>query len=66
MKCSNCSNDAVHQHKENGVSDAYYCDTCLPAPLADRVEQLVISKKPAPTQTKTTKAVETADENPKA
>ena len=56
MKCSNCPADAQFLIADPGVSDIFYCMSCLPQSLRGRANagQLDFPKveTPAPTQTK--------------
>jgi hypothetical protein len=64
MKCSNCPSDANFVIADPGVSEVYYCMSCLPHPLRGRADagQLDLPKTETPTQTKKKAAAPKASE----
>ena len=64
MKCSNCPKDANFVVADPGVSEVYYCMSCLPPSLRGRADagQLDLPKVDAPTQTKKKAAATKASE----
>jgi hypothetical protein len=73
MKCSNCPEDAQFLVADPGVSDVFYCMSCLPQSLRGRADagQLDFSKVEESTQTKKKAAskssdTESTDETPTA
>jgi hypothetical protein len=64
MKCSNCPSDAQFLIADPGVSDVFYCMSCLPQSLRGRADagQLDFPKVEEPTQTKKKAAAPKAPE----
>jgi hypothetical protein len=64
MKCSNCPSDAKFVVADPGVSEVYYCMSCLPQSLRGRADagQLDLPKVEEPTQTKKKAAAPKAPE----
>ena len=52
MKCFNCPDTANFLIADEGVSNVYYCNKCLPKHLRERANAGQLGIPAAPTQTK--------------
>lgn len=64
MKCFNCPETANFLIADQGVSDVYYCNKCLPKHLRERANAGQLSLPVAPAQTKKKAAKEPEPETP--
>lgn len=64
MKCFNCPSDANFLVADQGVSDVYYCNNCLPSYLRERANAGQLNIPTAPAQTKKKAAKEPEPQTP--